>query len=107
MVLHELRAYLNASSTRGELTYWRSGSGNEVDFIWSWGDRHMGIEVKSANHWKRSYGRGLRTLIERRKIERGYGIYLGPHAQKDGAIHVLPFTAFVRALNAGEILSMS
>jgi predicted AAA+ superfamily ATPase len=46
-VLGELRAWLDVASAGGQLAYWRTPSGSEVDFVWSRGSRAVGIEVKA------------------------------------------------------------
>jgi uncharacterized protein len=103
-ILHELRAYLNRSGIRGELSYWKSGSGSEVDFIWSYGDKHIGIEIKSSKNWKRQYSRGLVNLLEKKKISNAYGVYLGNNPEQVGEVLVLDVNTFLNELSKGAIL---
>ena len=92
-VLNELRA-LNAWGSHGaRFFYWRTGAGTEVDLIWQRGARAAGIEIKASTHWKESWNRGLRTLLEAGDIEVAFGIYDGAQELRFGEIRVLPHRA--------------
>lgn len=104
-ILHELRAYMNSSATFGELSYWQSSAGNEVDVIWSLADKHIGIEIKSSKTWKSKFNNGLKHLLEQDKIKKAYGVYLGSHSEKHGGIEVLNLNDFLSALYKGELLN--
>ncbi len=103
-IFHELRAALAYQGGGGDLRYWRTPSGSEVDFIWTRGGRAVGIEVKAATVWRRESGEALKTLLADRVVQSGYGVYTGTAELKDGPIRVLPLHAFLRALVAGEVL---
>ncbi len=103
-VLHELRAWLNVAGAGGQLAYWRTPSGSEVDLIWSRGGRAVGIEVKASSRWRSGDGRALHEMVESRVVRRGFGVYLGQAALRDGVVDVLPVGAFLRRLGAGEVL---
>jgi predicted AAA+ superfamily ATPase len=102
LVLHELRAWINVANCGGELSYWRTPSGTEVDFIWSRGARAIAIEVKAGKTWRAEYSRGLKSLAEAKKI--GSVLRCGNDRLKDGPVHVLPVIDFMRELAAGRIL---
>ncbi|OHD73545.1 MAG: hypothetical protein A2177_12115, partial [Spirochaetes bacterium RBG_13_68_11] len=89
-ILHELRAAMSLHATGGQLSYWRTPSGSEVDFIWSRGERAVGIEVKAAATWRREYGTPLKSLIDASAVQEGYGIYTGTSEMKDGPVRVMP-----------------
>jgi predicted AAA+ superfamily ATPase len=103
-VLHELRAHVNRAGCGGELTYWRTPSGSEVDFVWTRGTRAIGIEVKAARRWRRGDGAALAELRGTRQLRGAYGVYLGREALHDGPVRVLPVEQFVSELGAGEII---
>jgi uncharacterized protein len=107
LVLHELRSEIEYSGIGGELSYWRTPSGSEVDFIWRRAGRAIGIEVKAATRWRSADGRALRELHDSGTIQRGLAVYRGEHVLKDGPISVLPFERFVRDLANGRILGRS
>ncbi len=103
-VLHELRAWMNQSGIGGQLAYWRTPSGSEVDVIWSRATTAVGIEVKAAQRWRTGDGAGLKALGAERKLKRAFAVYLGAETLRDGPIEVLPVSAFLRRLADGSVL---
>jgi predicted AAA+ superfamily ATPase len=103
-ILHELRARMNQAGTGGELGYWRTPSGTEVDFVWTRGGRSVGIEVKSTNRWKPEYSRALAELLDDGAVSAAFGVYLGEHEIQDRGVRVLPLAAFLRVLEAGNAI---
>jgi predicted AAA+ superfamily ATPase len=103
-ILHELRAGIAYQNIGGELRYWRTPAGSEVDFIWTRGKRAIGIEVKAANRWRTEFGGPLQSLITERIIQSGFGVYTGTSELKDGALRVLPWQRFLKELSTGNIL---
>ncbi len=97
-VLHELRAHLSFTNAGGDLSYYRTPSGVEVDFIWTGPKHSVGIEVKSSQTWRSSFGAPLRELHARKVIRHAVGVYDGEHAQKDGPVEVLPVREFFERL---------
>jgi hypothetical protein len=83
---------------------WRTPSGSEVDFIWTRAERAIGIEVKAAAHWRREFGGPLKSLIEDRIVQSGFGVYTGTAELKDGPLRVLPLRSFLKELTAGNVL---
>src|SRR5262249_54383884 len=57
-ILHELNAHIAYSEVGGELFYWRTVDGIEIDFIWKRGTSIVAIEVKSSPQWKDEYNAG-------------------------------------------------
>jgi predicted AAA+ superfamily ATPase len=104
MVFHELRAYVAYSGCGGELSYYRTPSGTEVDFIWSRGKHRIGIEVKASRHWRPEHGRALRDLRGEGVLTASHAVYVGDTPQQDGPVSVLPLYAFLEKLQAGQIL---
>ena len=103
-ILHELRAAMSLHTTGGQLHYWRTPSGSEVDFIWSRGARAVGIEVKAAATWRSEYGAPLKSLIDAAALQEGYGVYTGTAELKDGPVRVMPLLRFLEHLASGEVL---
>jgi predicted AAA+ superfamily ATPase len=103
-VLHELRAAIALRNLGGDLHYWRTPSGSEVDFVWTRARRAVGIEVKATARWRPADGAALRGLIVAGVIQSGYGVYTGAAELKDGPLRVMPVAAFLRRLAAGDIL---
>lgn len=104
LVLHELRAWMDLSGVGGELCYWRTPSGSEVDIVWTRGKRALGFELKSAARWRSGDGDALNGLVSQGQLDSGFGVYLGDRRMRDGAVAVQPLSAFLRELHAGEII---
>jgi len=105
LVLHELNAYISYQGIGGELFYWRTADGAEVDFIWKRGSRIVAIEVKSSSRWKDQYNAGFQSLLSSNvKIGTCYGIYCGDEILKKKFGLVLPWEEFLKRLYAGEII---
>ncbi len=103
-VCHELRAYLEYSQCGGELAYWRTPNGVEVDFILSRGDSAIGIEVKSSATWRAHSGDALKELLRENVIQRAIGVYGGEHMIKDGPIEVYPAATWAAKLAEGAFV---
>ena len=105
LVFHELRAQIAYSGCGGELSYYRTPSGTEVDFIWRRGKRAVGIEVKASARWRPEYGRALLDLHRAGVVTKCCGVYLGDTALRDGPLRVFPLLAFLRELSRGGALA--
>jgi predicted AAA+ superfamily ATPase len=103
-ILHELRAAMSLHDTGGQLSYWRTPSGSEVDFIWTRGTRAIGMEVKASAIWRNEYSASLKSLIGAGALQTGYGVYTGTAELKDGPVRVLPLSRFLGELSSGTML---
>ena len=103
-ILHELRAAMASQDTGGQLHYWRTPSGSEVDFVWTRGAHALGVEVKAATTWRREYGASLKALIVQGTLQAGYGTYLGTAELKDGPLRIFPLRRFLKELASGQVL---
>jgi predicted AAA+ superfamily ATPase len=103
-VLHELRAWINRSGCGGELAYWRTPAGSEVDFVWTRGETRVGIEVKAARRWRPGEAGALAGLHQQLRLRASFAVYLGQEALVEGPLHVLPLEAFLARLGAGQVL---
>lgn len=97
-IMHELRSYIDYGSAQ-PLSYWRSTSGFEADFIL--GD-HTAIEVKAKENVSVQDLKSLRALAEEKKLKRYLCVSLSPRTRSvDGTI-VLPYQKFLDSLWSGE-----
>lgn len=97
-LMHELRSYVDYVS--GELlSYWRSQSGFEVDFIL--GD-HTAVEVKASENLSVQDLKSLRALAEERKLRRHLCVALEPRRRLVGGVTILPYDEFLDELWSGE-----
>jgi predicted AAA+ superfamily ATPase len=81
------------------LSYWRSTTGFEVDFIL--GD-HTAIEVKAKENVSPQELKPLRALAEEKQLKRYLCVSLEPRARKVNGISILPLTEFLDALWSEE-----
>jgi predicted AAA+ superfamily ATPase len=105
LVLHELRAAIAYQNLGGTLSYWRTPSGSEIDFVWERGDTRIGIEVKASKRWRTEFGSALAGLRQEGRLTAAFGVYTGAERQKERDLTVLPFVEFTRALTAGTVLA--
>lgn len=105
LVFHELRALIAYAGCGGELSYYRTPSGSEADFIWSRGKHSVGIEVNASSRWRPEHGRALADLHGAGVVGACYGVYLGEVPLQDGPLRILPLHAFLRELSAGRVLA--
>jgi predicted AAA+ superfamily ATPase len=103
-VLHEIRAAQAIQNLGGDLCYWGTPSGSEVDFVWTRGSRAVGVEVKASTTWRREFGGPLKALMADGVVRAGFGVYTGTAELKDGPLRVLPLKTFLRELSSGTVL---
>ena len=97
-LMHELSSYRDYVS--GEpLSFWRSSTGFEVDFIM--GD-HTAVEVKAKENVSPQDVKSLRVLAEEKQLKRYLCVSLEPRPRKLGDVTILPFKEFLEALWGGE-----
>lgn len=96
---HELRAYVDYTRG-GELCYWRSKSGFEVDFILA---DHVAIEAKAKEHVGQRDLRGLRALAEEGRLQRYVVASLERQPRTQDGIEILPWRVLLEQLWAGEL----
>lgn len=96
-IMHELISYRDYIS--GEpLSYWRSTSGFEVDFIM--GD-HTAIELKAKENISAADLKSLRALAEERKLKRYLCVSLESRTRRWEGFVILPYQRFLDELWAG------
>jgi len=97
-LMHELVSHRDYVS--GEtLSYWRSTSGFEVDFII--GD-HTAVEVKAKESVSPQDLKSLRALAEEKKLKRYLCVCREARTRKTHEIVVLPYKTFLEGLWNGE-----
>ena len=97
-LMHELVSYSDYIS--GEpISYWRSTSGFEVDFIL--GD-HTAIEVKAKENLSTHDLKPLRALAEEKNLKRYLCVSLEPRRRNLENLTILPFREFLEALWSRE-----
>ena len=97
-LFHELRSYLDYTGG-GQLHYWRSTSGFEVDFILN---DSTAVEVKGKETVSDRDLRGLRALREERLLRHYLVVSCETRPRTVGGIRILPWTEFLDRLWDGE-----
>ncbi|HAZ14963.1 MAG: hypothetical protein A2X86_21535 [Bdellovibrionales bacterium GWA2_49_15] len=99
---HELRTWVDLRGAVDELTYWRSTSGFEVDFILN---DEIAIEVKAKKIIAERDLRSLRAIAEEAPMRRHLMVCLEPVSRKVDRIEILRWSDFLQQLWAGKILA--
>ncbi len=103
LLLMELRAYQAYVRPELELSYWRTSTGMEVDFIL--GDMLAAIEAKGAKRVHEGDGQGLRALRADRGTKNLVIVCLeGAPRQTDDGIRIWPWEHFLEKLWNGHLL---
>ena len=97
-LMHELICYRDYVSEE-PLSYWRSTSGFEVDFII--GD-HTAIEVKAKQNLSPVDLKSLNALSEEKKLKRYLCVSMEPRRRRIGDVIVLPYKEFLEELWGGR-----
>jgi predicted AAA+ superfamily ATPase len=98
----ELRAYLSYSRKKMPLCFWRTLDGHEVDFII---DDQIAIEVKTTKKVTGKALKGLKYLMEEKKLKKYYLISQDPIAMNQEGIYILPWETFIKQLWDGKVIS--
>jgi len=105
-IFMELTAYIGLNKKRSEITYWRSKTGLEVDFII--GNGEVAIEVKISRTVHRQDIHGVIAFCEEHHPKKALVVSLdaAPRLLKindEIEIRILPWEHFLKALWKGEI----
>lgn len=84
------------------ITYWRTASQFEVDFIL--GDHNVAIEVKGTSQAATHHLKGLKAIAEEYNFLHLILVTLDPAPRKIGNITVLPYDIFLQKLWSGELI---
>jgi predicted AAA+ superfamily ATPase len=112
LLFHELRTWNSTASRHRPISYYRTGSGVEIDFIIETRKRQPGqkpsvicIEVKHSENWQRNWEKPMRSLAADDSIdaERLIGVYRGSRSYRFGQVEVFPVETFLQELHAGNI----
>ena len=96
-IAHELFSYRDYI-TGDPVTYWRTTSGFEVDFIL--GD-HTAIEIKAKANISPQDLKGLKALEEEHKLKRYLCVSFEPRRRYVGGVTILPWKTFLDELWGG------
>ena len=98
----ELYAHSQYSGIEYPISYWRTTSQLEIDFVL--GDHEIAIEVKSTNLIQTRNLKGLKGFQEEYKVKHALVICNEPRPRAIGNITVLPWKLFLERLWKGELI---
>lgn len=102
-IFMEISAYQDYRGDRSPLTYWRTASQLEVDFVL--GDGAVAVEVKSARLARDHDLHGLRAFKEEHRPRRAILVSMDAKPRRtDDGVEVLPWRVFLDELWSGTIL---
>ncbi len=102
-IMMELKAYQAYKNQELPLHFWRTSTGQEVDFIL--GDMEVAVEVKAGKRVDNAHAKGLRTLAESHVLKRSILISFETEPKTlSGNIECIPWRLFLQMLWGGEII---
>jgi len=101
-IYHELYSHSHYSGKDYTLSYWRTTSQLEADFIL--GDHEVAIEVKSAKIIAPRHLKGLKSFAEEYTVKKSFLVCNEMYVRKVGEILILPWKVFLEMLWGGEII---
>jgi predicted AAA+ superfamily ATPase len=102
-ILTELRAHAHYSGRAYPVSYWRTSSGFEVDFVL--GDHEVAVEVKATESSHGRHLRGLKAFREEFSAREYLLVTLEPRPRTTSeGIRILPWREFLDRLWGGQIL---
>lgn len=101
-IFTELTAYSHYSGKDFPVSYWRTTSQLEVDFIL--GDHEVALEIKGTPAVKDKHFKGLKAFADEYKTRRAIVVSLDERPRQAGDYLVLPWRDFLARLWTGEII---
>jgi uncharacterized protein len=98
----ELQKYAHYSDKAFEISYWRTSSGFEVDFVL--GNHEVAIEVKGTSEVLPKHAKGLWAFNEEYKVRKNIIVSLDKMPRQMNDVLVLPWTIFLDRLWGGEVI---
>jgi predicted AAA+ superfamily ATPase len=102
-IYNEIYAHSSYSDINYPISYWRTTSQLEVDFIL--GDHQVAVEVKSTSNAIPRHFHGLNSFAEEYTVKKNILVSNDPYPRKVNNVTILPWKIFLDQLWSGEILS--
>jgi predicted AAA+ superfamily ATPase len=112
LIYHELRVYNHTRNKNRAISFYRTGSGVEIDFVIETRKRQPSsnphlvcLEVKNVDKWDRIWERPMRSLKSHNRIhvDKMICIYAGKRAYHFNSLDVLPVEDFLKRLYQGDV----
>lgn len=102
-IYNEITAHSKYSEKFYPVTYWKTTSGFEADFVL--GDHEVAIEAKSSEEVKSRHLKGLCAFKEEFTVKKAIVVSQDPHPRKtENGILILPWKVFLKRLWENEII---
>lgn len=101
-VYQEIYAHSKYSEKDYAISYWRTTSQIEVDFIL--GDHEVALEIKGTNNVQSRHLKGLKSFAEEYTVKRLIFVSDDPLERKIGEISIIPWKQFLEQLWKDEII---
>lgn len=102
-IYQELYAHSRYSGLDYMISYWRTASQLEVDFIL--GQHQVAIEVKASDKISEKHLRGLYAFMEEYKVKQAILVCTEPLPRLHKGIRILPWQFFLQQLWEGELIA--
>ena len=99
-VMHELSAYSDTFRKDAEISYWRTRTGLEVDFVV---DGEVAVETKTTRNVTRNDLKGLRAIACEGTFRHRILVSDEPRAREVEGISILPWREFIDRLWSGSL----
>lgn len=101
-IFQELSAHSQYSGIYYDISYWRTASQLEVDFIL--GDHEIAVEVKGTSQVQSRDLKGMKAFMEEYKVKQAIVVSLDPRPRIAGKINILPWEVFLKKLWGNELI---
>jgi len=101
-IYHELYSHSHYSGINYPISFWRTASLTEVDFIL--GDNEVAVEVKATEQANEKHLKGLKIFADEYQTKRLILVSNDSLPRKVGNITIIPWRLFLEQLWAGEII---
>lgn len=102
-IYQELRAHSHYAGLEYLISYWRTSSQLEVDFIL--GSNQVAIEVQGTDNISNKHLRGLHAFMEEYTVQKAIVVCTEPLTRIHDGIIIMPWQEFLKQLWQGEIIS--
>lgn len=101
-IYQEIYAHSKYSDKNYLISYWRTTSQIEVDFIL--GDHEVALEIKGTDNVQPRHLKGLKRFSEEYSVKKLIMVSNDPEERKVGEIMILPWKIFLDRLWAGDLI---
>jgi uncharacterized protein len=104
LVAQHLRAWIDLQSVSYDLSFWRTRSGLEVDFVIYGENNFVAIEVKNGEHLSPKDTHGLEAFRDEYPESQQLLLYRGKHRTMQKGILCMPCDEFLLSLHSPQLL---